>query len=97
MVLEYYGTTVSSEEIYAFVIKDADGGSFLTELARFARSRGFGADCFAYNLHLTEPHDVALPPSVIADKLEEKQQQLADQWYLPMLTSTILCIRSGAR
>lgn len=95
--MQYYGYTLSPQEIDAALLKDTEGGSFLTELARYARSRGLLADCFAFNLYLTDPSDAALSPHSLVKKLKAQQLKIKDQWYESMRESTILSISAGVK
>lgn len=97
MVLDYYGIKVSHEEIINFIIKATpEGGSFVTEIARFAKSKGFKADCYAYNLYLTDPKDIELPKEKLLEKLEkELNNSKRDEYYDLMLESTIKGIKEG--
>lgn len=95
--MQYYGFALSPQELDAALLKDTEGGSFLTELARYARSRGLLADCFAFNLYLTDPSDATLSPLLLVKKLRDQQLKLNDQWYQFMVTSTILSISAGVK
>lgn len=89
MVLEYYGTAVNLEELDAFAIKNSSGFSFMTEAARFAKSRGFRVDCLAYNLCFTSPQDLQLTPSELVEKLRAEQQTMEHGVGLESMIKTI--------
>lgn len=97
MVLDYYGIRVSHEEIMNFIIKATPGGgSFVTEIARFTKSKGLKVDCHAYNLYLTDPKDIELPKKKLLKKLEkELKDSKRDKYYDLMLESTIKGIKEG--
>jgi len=97
MLLSYYGVSVSYKEILQFIIKiPPDNTSFLMEMARFARSKGFSVDCFAYNLYLTDPKDNQLSKSDLLKKLKhELNSHSRDKFYDLMLESTIKGIKEG--
>lgn len=95
MVLDYYGLKVSHKDIFDFIIKATpEGGSFVTEIARFAKSKGFKVDCYAYNLYLTDPKDSKLSKKELLRKLEkELKNSKRDKYYDLMLESTIKGIK----
>jgi len=97
MVLDYYGVKVSHQEIFDFIIKATpEGNSFVTEIARFAKSKGFKVDCYAYNLYLTDPSDSKLSKKKLLQKLEkELRDSKRDKYYDLMLKSTIKGIKEG--
>ena len=95
MVLSYYGRDVTNEDINQFSVKDEEGNSYETEIARFAREQGFAVDCYAYNLYLTDPTDNDLSQETVLEKLKAKQRHLDDAWYAPMLQSTIRRLERG--
>lgn len=97
MVLDYYGLKVSRDQIFNFIAKATpDGGSFLSEIGRFARSKGFGVDLFAYNLYLTDPEDSHLSRSKLLVKFEERlKDSRRDKYYDLMLKSTIDGVKEG--
>lgn len=97
MVLDYYGIEVSHKEILNFIIKATPGGSsFVSEIARFAKSKGFKVDCHAYNLYLTDPKDAHLSKKKLLEKLEkELNDSRRDKYYDLMLESTIKGIKEG--
>lgn len=97
MILDYYGLRVSRDEIFDFIIKATpDGGSFLSEIGRFAKSKGFGVDLFAYNLYLTDAKDALLNKNKLLEKLEgEMKNSERDKYYDLMLESTIKAIKEG--
>ena len=97
MVLDYYGLKISHKDIFDFIIKATpEGGSFITEIARFAKSKGFKVDCYAYNLYLTDPKDVELSKKKLLEKLEkELNDSKRDKYYDLMLESTIKGIKEG--
>lgn len=97
MILDYYGLKISREEIFDFIIKATpDGGSFLSEIGRFAKSKGFAVDLYAYNLYLTNPEDINLAKDKFLDKLEKQlKDSKRDKYYDLMLQSTINSIREG--
>ncbi len=97
MILDYYGLKISREEIFDFIIKATpDGGSFLSEIGRFAKSKGFAVDMHAYNLYLTEPEDSKLDKGEFLKKLvKELENSKRDKYYDLMLESTIKAIRNG--
>jgi len=97
MVLDYYGIEVSHKEILNFIIKATpEGGSFVSEIARFAKSKGFKVDCHAYNLYLTDPKDAELSKKKLLEKLEkELDDSERDKYYDLMLESTIKGIKEG--
>jgi hypothetical protein len=98
MILNYYGCHATLSEINGFITKDSEGYSFETEMARFARHKGFQVDCFAYNLYLTDPKDSALTPSALLQKLEqERMHPWFDSWYELKLQSTLRSIREGVK
>jgi|SRR3989344_684517 len=99
MILDYYGLKISRDEIFNFIIKATpDGGSFLSEIGRFARSKGFNVDLYAYNLYLTYPGDMDLSKEKLLDKLEKQlENSQRDNYYDLMLKSTIKGIREGVR
>lgn len=55
MVLGYFERTVDAGQLQEEFIHDSTGGTFLTELARYAQNQGLACQCFAYNLYLTDP------------------------------------------
>lgn len=100
MILDYYGCETSQDEIYNFIVKATpDGGSFLSEmarLARFAKAQGFGVDCYAYNLYLTDPKDALLSSKELLIKLDRRlSKHNRDKYYDLMLKSTIKAIKDG--
>ena len=99
MILDYYGLKISREEIFDFIIKATpDGGSFLSEIGRFARSKGFKVDLYAYNLYLTYPGDMDLSKEKLLDKLEKQlENSQRDNYYDLMLKSTIEGLKEGVK
>lgn len=99
MLLGYYGVRVSRNEIFEFILKATpEGGSFLSEMARFARKEGFAVDLFAYNLYLTDPIDNNLPTNQLLEKLQkELEDSKRDKYYDLMLESTINGIKEGIK
>lgn len=97
MILDYYGLEVSRDEIYDFIIKATlEGGSFLSEIGRFARSRGFDVDMYAYNLYLTGAKDAKLGKEKLLKKLERGlKNSKRDKYYDLMLESNIKAIKEG--
>jgi hypothetical protein len=97
MVLGYYGYELAADEIDGALFKDVAGCSFNTDVARIARRHGFAADCYGYNLYLTDPEDGALPQDELLGKLRDEQGRLEDQWYAPMLHSIVAALDEGVR
>lgn len=99
MLLSYYGLEVSNDEIFDFIVKATpEGGSFLSEIGRFVRSKGFGVDLYAYNLYLTDPKDNDLPRVKLLKKLEEQlRDSQRDKYYDLMLKSIIDGIKEGVK
>ncbi|OGM33463.1 hypothetical protein A2803_04685 [Candidatus Woesebacteria bacterium RIFCSPHIGHO2_01_FULL_44_21] len=99
MILSYYGLEVSNDEIFDFIVKATpEGGSFLSEIGRFANSRGFGVDLYAYNLYLTDPKDADLSEDELLRKLERQlSDSQRDKYYDLMLKSTIDGVKEGVR
>jgi len=97
MILAYYGLNVTDEEIFKFIIKaTSDGGSFLSEIGRFAKHKGFDVDLYAFNLYLTDPKDDRLLMNELLDKLEKQLEgSRRDKYYDLMLKSTIKGIKEG--
>jgi hypothetical protein len=98
MILNYYGCHATISEIDGFITKDSEGYSFETEMARFARCKGFEAVCFAYNLYFTDPKDVTLTSSALLHKLEqERMLPWFDSWYELKLQSALCSIGEGVK
>lgn len=97
MLLSYYGVSVSHKEILRFIVKiPPDNASFLMEMARFARSKGFNVDCYVYNLYLTDPKDSQLSKNDLLKKLKhEFDSHNRDKYYDLMLELTIKGIKEG--
>ena len=97
MLLGYYGVKVSRQKIFDYVIKATDdGGSFLSEMARFARNQGFNVDLCAYNLYFTSSKDAKLDKNKLLKKLEkELRNSQRDKYYDLALESTIKGIKEG--
>lgn len=97
MILSYYDLEVSNDEIFNFIVKATpEGGSFLSEIGRFARSKGFDVDLYAYNLYLTDPRDKILPSDQLVKRLEKiLRDSQRDKYYDLMLKSTINGIKEG--
>lgn len=97
MILDYYGVAATRDEIFNYVIKaTSDGGSFLSEIARFAKSKGFNVDLYSFNLYLTDPADAKLTKKRFLRKLEmELKNSKRDKYYDLMLESTIKAIKGG--
>lgn len=97
MILAYYGLNVTDEEIFKFIIKaTSDGGSFLSEIGRFAKHKGFDVDLYAFNLYLTDPKDDRLLMNELLDKLEKQLEGSRwDKYYDLMVESTIKGIKEG--
>lgn len=96
MILHYYGDHSSPEEINDFLLKDNEGGSFLTELGRFAKHKGFTVNCYAYNLYFTSPEDARLSPFALLMKLKTEQNKpYFDEWHRELIESTILSVAQG--
>lgn len=97
MILGYYRLEVTRDEIFNFIIKATPtGGSFLSEIGRFARSKGFVVDQYSYNLYLVDSKDVKLSKKDLLKKLEkELENSQRDKYYDLMLESTIRAIKEG--
>lgn len=97
MILGYYGLKVLKDEILNYIIKATpNGGSFLSEVGRFARSKGFNVDLYACNLYLTDFKDANLDREGLLKKLEnELKSSKRDRYYDLMLESTIKAIGDG--
>ena len=95
MVGRYFGRELSRDEIDRALYKDSAGCSFNTDVARIARRHGFAAECYGYNLYLTDPADGALAPSALLDKLRYERAHLRDPWYRPMLDSIVAALEEG--
>ena len=97
MILAYYGLNVTDEEIFKFIIKaTSDGGSFLSEIGRFAKHKGFDVDLYAFNLYLTDSKDDRLLMNELLDKLEKQLEGSRwDKYYDLMVESTIKGIKEG--
>lgn len=97
MILNYFDCKVSHGEIFRFIIKATpEGGSFLSEIGRFANSKGFNVDLHAFNLYLTDPKDAGLSKNRFLRKLEgELKDSKMDKYYDLMLESTIGGIKEG--
>jgi hypothetical protein len=95
MVLRYYGVQSSSDAIRQAILKDEQGGSFNTEIARYARRLGFPTTCYGYNLYLTDPEtDRTLTPGELVKRLE-RAAPAADRRYEAMRRSTVAYLREG--
>lgn len=94
MILAYYGLNIPRDEIFKYIIKATpDGGSYLSEIGRFAKSKGFIVDMYAYNLYLTDSKDADLGKRKLLEKLEkELNNSERDKYYDLMLKSTIKAI-----
>jgi predicted double-glycine peptidase len=97
MVAGYFGRKLDRDEIDRALFKDSAGCSFNTDIARFALRHGFAAECYGYNLYLTDPADGGLAPSALLSKLRREQAHLRDQWYRPMLASIVAALAEGVR
>jgi len=97
MILNYYNINVSKKEIISFIVKVApDGGSFLSEIARFAKSKKLNVDLCAYNIYLTDPSDKHLSKKKLLAKLENQlKNSTRDKYYDLMLISTIKAIKEN--
>jgi len=96
IVLAYHGIEISEKTISKNLIKDQEGGTFITELARFAKTLNLKATCFAYNLYLTDPStDKNIDSQTLINKLEKLKNGLKDNWFLEMTESIINTISSG--
>ncbi len=95
MVLQCWGLKVTDEEIDQVVLKDEKGGSYLTELAWFARTKGFQVDCFAYNLSLLDPQDGVLSSDILIAKLQKRYEEYKSEWHKTLCASTIRCLKAG--
>ncbi|GEM_PF-6454153 len=74
MILSFYGTKVSSQDVHDYIVRDLSGGSFNTEIARFAKRKGFNVDCLSYHLGLFDPSDAKLNKDGLIKKLEEQKK-----------------------
>lgn len=98
MILGYYGLKISHDEIYRSILKTDKEASFNSEMALFARRKGFAVDCFAYNFYYTDPEDKKLSKKELLYKLERKlKKSNRDKYYDQMLESTIRCIKEGVK
>ena len=97
MVARYFGRELDRDAIDRALFKDSAGCSFNTDLARIALRHGLRADCYGYNLYLSEPADAALAPEALLGKLRAQQANLADPWYSPMLRSIVDALDEGVR
>lgn len=96
MVLSYYNHPAVRDIVEAELLRDADGTTFETELARYARLQGFEVDCYAYNLYLTDPSDRQLTCEELLTKLKgEMKHPWLKSWQKPKLASIIRCIEVG--
>lgn len=97
MILDYYGCEVSQDEVYKFIVRATpEGGSFLSEIGRFANKVGFQVDLLAYNSYLTDPKDALLPQDRLLKKLEKiLAKSNRDKYYDLMLESTVKAIKEG--
>lgn len=95
MILNYYNISVSQKQIYSFIVKATkDGGSFSSEMARFAKSKKINVDLCAYNIYLTDPSDKNLSKKKLLAKLENQlKNSTRDKYYDLMLISTIKAIK----
>jgi len=97
MILNYYNIDVSQKQIYSFIVKATpDGGSFLSEIARFAKSKKLNVDLCAYNIYLTNPSDKDLSKKKLLEKLDRQlKNSNRDKYYDLMLISTIKAIKEN--
>jgi hypothetical protein len=95
MVAGYFGRELERDAIDRALFKDSAGCSFNTDLARIALRHGFAADCYGYNLYLTDPADAGLSPAALLDRLRRERAHLRDPWYRPMLESIVAALQEG--
>jgi len=96
MVLDYYGVSIQTKEIYDSIVRDLSGGSFNTEIARFAKMKGFKVECFSYHLGLFDPSDVSLSKEDLIKKLntQMKNPWFSKEWSL-LTNSIIQALKNG--
>src|SRR3989344_4435698 len=78
MILDYYGKDYSLLDIDKEIFKSYDGSSYNTEIARFAKNKGFKVSCYAYHLYITDPSDGKLNKESLIDKL---RKELTQTWF----------------
>ena len=78
------------------MIKTLDGSSYNTEIARFAKTKGFDVDCYAYNLYITDPKDTHLSAKKLTKKLKD---QMTNSWFdkeqTLLVETTLKAIKDG--
>lgn len=75
-----------------------EGGSFLSEIGRLARSKGLDVDLYAYNLYLTDPKDAVSTEKEFLKKLEKQlRDSRRDKYYDLMLGSIIRGIKEEVK
>lgn len=96
MILNYYGEDHFIQDIYKELFKAYDGSSYNTEIARFAKNKGFDVSCFAYHLYITDPSDGKLSKKELIDKLKlELMQPWFNKENTLIVESTVKAIEDG--
>ncbi len=96
MIMSFYGVNLSSQDIYSSILRDLSGGSFNTEIARFAKNKGFKVDCFSYHLGLFDPKDTKLSKNELIKKLigQKNHPWFSSEYYL-VTDSIINALKNG--
>jgi len=92
-VYDYYGDTISLEQVITEVKSLKGGGTLAVLLGNHALKRGYKATIYTYNLHVFDPtwfaKDVCLPEKLRAQEAVKNDEKLsfATQGYLDFLES----------
>ena len=92
-VYEYYGDSISLQQVITEVKSLEGGGTLAVLLGNHALKRGYKATIYTYNLHVFDPtwfvEDVCLPEKLKAQAAIKKDEKLsfATQGYLDFLES----------
>ena len=90
-VYEYYGDSISLQQVIAEVKSLGGGGTLAVLLGNHALMRGYKATIYTYNLHVFDPtwfaEDVSLPEKLKAQEAAKNDEKLsfATQGYLEFL------------
>jgi hypothetical protein len=77
-VFDYYGLHLDDDEVLGGLTRNEDGGTLAVHLGAAARTRGFAARIYTYDLRTFDPTWAALPPDRLAEKVHARIPHLTD-------------------